>query len=212
MPRGALSQTFNIMPFPTTYKCKLKYVESVVLYTGTAGIMGTEQVFRLNSLYDPNFTGTGHQPYGYDQLNGIYKKYMVSGVHIRVTFSAPSLANTACGAMIQASQDTVALTGASPDGICERPNAWCRVLNPTGEQVTTFEQYVQLSALEGLSDQQYLAEPDNYGSDVSNNPSLIPYLRVAAGSFAASAGQAVVAITELTFDCRFFERITQAQS
>ncbi len=35
------------------------------------------QVILMNSLYDPDSTGTGHQPLDYDQLTAIYLKYLV---------------------------------------------------------------------------------------------------------------------------------------
>lgn len=35
------------------------------------------QVMLMNSLYDPDSTGTGHQPLDYDQFTAIYLKYLV---------------------------------------------------------------------------------------------------------------------------------------
>lgn len=35
------------------------------------------QVYLMNSLYDPDSTGTGHQPLNFDQIVAIYLKYLV---------------------------------------------------------------------------------------------------------------------------------------
>jgi len=46
------------------------------------------QTFRHNSLYDPDFTGVGVQPYGLDQLFGVdkfYGNYIVYGSRITIT-------------------------------------------------------------------------------------------------------------------------------
>ncbi len=71
-------------PFPTRRMAKLRYVQSVQLAptTGAAAIHS----FRANSLFDPDLTGTGHQPYGFDQLMGVYNHYTVLGAKITVTF------------------------------------------------------------------------------------------------------------------------------
>lgn len=212
MPPGPLAMTFQISPFPPTYNARLKYTQSNILTGGTAGVMGTEQVFRLSSLYDPDFTGTGHQPYGFDQLAALYKKYMVSDVLVKVTFMNPGVNGVACAATIQSSQDALALTGYSPEAVGERSNVWIRPLNATGDQIVTFQQKVPLNVLEGLTRPQYLADTDNYGANVGSNPTLWTTLRVADGSFVNASASAVTVFVELTFDCRFFERITQAQS
>lgn len=39
-----------------------------------------------NDMYDPNVTGTGHQPYYFDQLSAIYNHYTVIGSRIKLTF------------------------------------------------------------------------------------------------------------------------------
>lgn len=49
--------------------------------------MGTH-VFSANGIYDPNITGTGHQPRGYDQLSLMYDHYVVIGSKISIKFVA----------------------------------------------------------------------------------------------------------------------------
>jgi len=41
--------------------------------------------FRANSVYDPDLTGTGHQPLGFDQWSPFYKHYKVLGAKITAT-------------------------------------------------------------------------------------------------------------------------------
>lgn len=61
---------------------KLRYVEQINI----AQSSGDEVYnFRANSLFDPNLTGTGHQPMGFDQLALKYDHYQVLGSVIRIT-------------------------------------------------------------------------------------------------------------------------------
>ena len=52
---------------PTTFNTTLHYRESILL-SSTAMLPTAFNNFSMNSLFDPNRTGTGHQPYGFDQL------------------------------------------------------------------------------------------------------------------------------------------------
>ena len=55
------------------YKASLRYVEEYPLNSGAASV-GT-YVFSANGLYDPNITGTGHQPAGFDSLMLSFEHY-----------------------------------------------------------------------------------------------------------------------------------------
>lgn len=61
---------------------KLRYVDTVSLDPGIAGI--TSYVFRCNDIYDPDYTGVGHQPLLRDEYANLYQKYRVLGSTIKV--------------------------------------------------------------------------------------------------------------------------------
>lgn len=44
----------------------------------------TGYVFRANSLYDPDYTSVGGQPYMYDQLAAIYNRYRVYSMSFKL--------------------------------------------------------------------------------------------------------------------------------
>lgn len=54
---------------------RLRYAEEIVFNPATAGI--SSYVFSANGMYDPNITGTGHQPSGFDQNMLFYDHYTV---------------------------------------------------------------------------------------------------------------------------------------
>ena len=180
--RGPMKLFGSFAPFPPTYNCKMHYVETVTLTTDTAGVFGAGTTFRLNSLYDPNLTGTGHQPYGYDQMAALYKRYIVSGVKVHITFTDPSADGVAVGCMVQASGGAGALYGITPDIIKEQPLSWVAPVNNTGSQVKHFSQYFPLQKVEGLQKVQWIANEDQYGAAINANPSLCPTIITAAAS------------------------------
>lgn len=52
-------------------------------------------VFRANSLFDPNLTGTGHQPLSYDQWTTFYSNWVVTRCVAKATIMSTSLSTTA---------------------------------------------------------------------------------------------------------------------
>lgn len=67
---------------PPKVTTTLKYVERVGM-TSTTGAMSLH-AFSANGLFDPNITGTGHQPMYFDQLAALYNHYMVEASRIKV--------------------------------------------------------------------------------------------------------------------------------
>jgi len=72
--------------FPKMLKMTQKYVEQVNFQTGSLGALATYS-FSCNGMYDPNITGTGHQPMYFDQLGALYDHYCVIASKITVTFT-----------------------------------------------------------------------------------------------------------------------------
>lgn len=73
-------------PVANSAMLKLRYVTDITL-NPAAGI-AANHVFRANGLYDPDMTGVGHQPLGFDQWVAFYNKWAVLSSKITVTFSS----------------------------------------------------------------------------------------------------------------------------
>jgi len=88
----------NVFGFPDKYVTRLRYADQFTL----TSILNTyvDNTFRCNSLFDPDYTGIGHQPMYFDQMCGTsgtapYGKYRVLGAKIKVTFSPQTAASVA---------------------------------------------------------------------------------------------------------------------
>jgi hypothetical protein len=78
--------------FPASITKRLRYSTSFAT-ASTAGAITSTQVFRANDLFDPDFTGTGHQPMGFDQLMTWYNHFVVVSAKITCIFKG-SAANS----------------------------------------------------------------------------------------------------------------------
>lgn len=60
---------------------KLRYCEQLNIAGGSGSAVVN---YRANSCYDPNITGAGHQPMGFDQMSAKYNHYQVLGSRIKI--------------------------------------------------------------------------------------------------------------------------------
>lgn len=72
-------------PFGMTRKVKHKYVDTLI--TVDPGIAtSAHHYFSCNGMYDPDITGTGHQPMFFDCMGVLFDHYVVIGAKITVKF------------------------------------------------------------------------------------------------------------------------------
>jgi hypothetical protein len=81
-PYGSLQiSRFPGVGFPDQLRCTLRYSDAGSQFTGS--IAPAAQVFRANSLFDPDLTGSGSQPEYFDQLSAVYGQYCVQGCRFK---------------------------------------------------------------------------------------------------------------------------------
>jgi len=214
-PNHLMRQIRSRDPFPPRFNVDLRYSASLILTTAGvvigADFMGTEYVFRLNSLFDPDLTGVGHQPFGYDQLTTMYGSYCVTGCMIDITLTEPTSNDILFCMTAQTGQDTRALTNANVSSCIERQNVLTKYIQTTGQNVAKIRQFIPIHQLVGLPHSFMLYNPE-YQALVSVNPVQQCYLRMAVGNMIHSNADNLVAQVVLTYKAFMFNRITPAQS
>lgn len=67
-----------ISGFSKSHMVKLRYSTEILLNPAVGGVP-VYHVFRANGIFDPDFTGVGHQPRGFDEWMAVYQHYTVVG-------------------------------------------------------------------------------------------------------------------------------------
>jgi len=138
----------SLNPTPARFITKHKYAEAVT--TGTAGL--NTYRWNLNSLYDPNRTGLGHQPYGYDQIGILYNRYRV--ISCKYVLSAISTDANIAVAVLPSNDAAPPITNVSEAR--ENPRGKYIVQNPGGT-LKVLKGNVYLPALTGRTKTQYMS-------------------------------------------------------
>lgn len=77
---------------PKYFKTQMVYEDDIsypLYYAGT-----TLLTYRANSIYDPNYTGGGHYPYGYNTMMKFYERYKVTSSEISIQWNPTAFVNT----------------------------------------------------------------------------------------------------------------------
>lgn len=198
-------------PMPRKKTVQLKYVSDQKTVACTVGgAVGVTHQYALNGLFDPEITGGGHQPMGFDQMMAWYNNYRVWKVEFKIRWSAPSSTSTMGVAQISASNDTDAgslLAGQTYTTVAERNNCATKLINQDDDDSNTMYRSVYISGIEGQS-----IIDNNYTGRSTLNPTNIPILRIGCANAAGSDGNTVTYHLEIIYHADFFMRKSLGQS
>jgi len=187
-----------------------KYTEVVSVAT-VAGIMN-DHLINLNSMFDPNRTGAGHQPQGRDTMALLYNRYRVDGVKARVTIS--KVTDLIVGWHgIAANNDSTAFVNPL-SAVCEQPyisdNQNTASLG-TSRTTLTFNRYFKLAQLTGVSPQVYRSD-DRFQAQIGSSPSELLILHILGCDLQETANYNYIIKYDLEFHCTWFDPLVVAQS
>lgn len=165
------------MPLGGTQKVILRYSDYFQLNPGVAGSPGF-YCFSLNGCYDPNITGVGHQPRGFDQLMTMYDHYTVIGATVELYIHAASTAPTG-GRVVSCVTDTATSIYTTYDDIWEYPTAKVTNVSAHDGGQASAHQVISVNPNEYLGRSKPLADPQLKGS-ASSNPSEQCFLQLFA--------------------------------
>lgn len=157
-PARMTKATGQVSAFPQSIRTKLYYSQHDIDVIAGAGAVDQFRRFRLTNPSDPDQTGTGHQPLGWDEYTKIYEDCWVIACAISVQI--------ACDEKTEPLVITLRATDAdslSDDVFGERENSNCvyRTTPSDGSQTITYlSQKVDVPQFIGKSYQEYISMTD----------------------------------------------------
>lgn len=193
--------------FPATITRKLRYCDVTGLGT-TSGAITSTYVYRANDLFDPDFTSTGHQPMGFDQLMLWYNHFCV--LHSKITIVAKNTTASAPTICLRVDADSTPLT--SINRILELGMCVTEVLENKGAYGAnkTLTMSVDISKVQGVRRSAMTADANLRGT-ASASPAEITYFHITMWDTAAVTGSAAVDVW-LEQTATFFEPRDLTQS
>lgn len=203
---------FSDQPFPARKHCKVVYSGSFNMSTNSLSTFGTQQHMTLNGLFDPDVTGTGHQPIGFDQLMAIYARFKVRSTRVELTWTNPSSDGVQVAYKLAPLNDVQNLTGLGYDHAQESRTVVVRPINNSGSQVVKQIFNVKGAMMCGLTHRQYADDANQLVGSSSQNPAkLYGFHAAICNPFDATVYTCQLSM-RLIFDVDFYQRLTLPQS
>lgn len=160
--------------FPPSMLVKLKYTtENINLTSPTTNFMW--HTFSTNSLFDPDWTGIGHQPRLRDQLAVIYNKYRVWGCNVKVSgFCSSNYAIMGAGTRPYSTAQPVNVLDADE---IKNYATW----QVSGQRPIKYKRYVKNPLVLGVTKANY-AGGDQYEALMATNPLVNTFFDVGIAS------------------------------
>lgn len=203
---------FSDQPFPPRKHCKIVYCGTHNMSSNAVQTFGSEQQYSLNGLYDPNITGVGHQPMGFDELMAIYTQYKVVSTKVELTWSNPDADGAFVGYKLAPLNDATVLTSMNFDKAQESRTVIMRPINNTGSQVVKQIFNVPPHIMLGITKSQYNAETSDYTGNATINPVYGYGFRFAMCNPTTASTVTCSAHVRIIFDVEFFARKSLPQS
>lgn len=199
--------TRNDFGFPDRLSTKLVYGDGirVNLVSGATNYW----TFRLNSLFDPDYTGAGHQPQWFDQMAAVYRNYRVKGAKITVDFM-PEVTdvpgNTQYGPYLVGitTSNQSSLSASSIASLTEDANGESKVIAPkeSGRNFCTLS-----NTFSPLRDLGLDPMDGDLIASTSSNPNQAFYAHIWGSDMATNVSSAIRCRVKIEFQCEFFNRI-----
>jgi len=153
--------------------------------------------FRINSLFDPDFTGGGQQPTTFDQWMTLYDRYRVLAAEVDCTISGDSAMTDLCCAACPGVDAAPTLTY---QGVAGDRGAVLGKPAPNWGAARRFRLDVLMKDVFGI-DQEALLSEINYSGTSGTSAPAVAYLNI--GVFTSAATGSVMLSGEIRFAVRF---------
>lgn len=195
---------------PDAFLCKLRYSQLIGHDFTASSIPGRHQ-WRVNSLYDPDFTTAGHQPLGRDQWAVFYNRYLVYGCKFTITWSTTSSTEQA---EIAVQLRPNSIMADNMDTVREDPLTIFRAVlgsEDSGQAVRVCRGYADVAKIRGVPKSRVRNESD-YQAIFGFNPPIDPTICVYIQNPQTTNAVTTKCRVDLTYYCRFYDRKQQLQS
>lgn len=156
--------------FPRQMEVTLKYASNLTIVTTTG--LAYDHQYNLNSIFDPDRTGTGHLPLAYNQWSAFYSRYRVDGARVRVSWLNSSSLGQMCS--IVGSNNTPSLT--SPELAIENPLSLSRGM-AQNQPAVILTRYYNLANVAGVTRIVYNAD-DRFQAPFGSSPTELLIMHV----------------------------------
>lgn len=197
-----LLKTVPLFPIAKEVRGMIYYDYAKTLSGGVGSV--PTNYYSCNGLYDPDVTGTGHQPMGFDQMMALYEQFTVIRSHIKVTFASAG-EHARVGIYLNPDTTSPGLPRLVENGLITMDKVTGPSSSSGQHSYATLEIACNVPKYFGRTKEALIADPQMYGT-IAANPGEQVYFGVCAwAGFDASADVTIGYDVVITYDAVFWE-------
>lgn len=187
---------------PSAVRLAMSYSTTTNM-TSTVGALAT-YVFTGNGLFDPDVTGSGLQPLGFDQWATLYQRYRSIASNIEVNLSTPGATTNATGSFdVAVAPSNTSSVFSSFTAAASSPYAKMVSFNGNGAPGRKLKSKMDTAVFMGVPPLAVLAD-DTLQASVSANPTDMWYWHVCAVTSDLTSTATILMFTKVTYLVDFF--------
>ncbi len=173
---------------PSLFRGKMFYSTTMTMAPAAGAL--TVNVFRLNSVFDPDFTNVGTSVGGYTALAGLYNRYRVLSVKGHISFGNLGSSNLSCFLAV----NSVNTVGTSINTALAQRHVWTKQLAAnTGNGVVEHQFATPIHLIYGVPQAQVRNE-DDFAAITGSNPNNVVYGHIGFYNYSGAASSALLTV------------------
>lgn len=201
-PRRRKTRMYRPVGIRGSQMVKLRYTAD--LYSNVLPANTQSQIFRLNSLFDPDFSSsTTLQPYYYDQYCVMYRKYRVFGAKVTWRTNITSSKNDMFTPTLCMAANNGGVSWLTPEQAAAYQGAMYRRPMPNTSTVT-MSKYYNIAKVCGVSKSE-VATDDKYAASITATPNVEPVVYLYFKNNDGATPMAVSTQVTITYYAKFYE-------
>lgn len=191
---------FRGVGFPRSYYTKLVYYQTLTF--NSAAIQ--QNIFRANSIFDPDYTGVGAQPMWHDEFALLYNRYTVYASKITASFIQKSGSGESAYTNVWVMPKDVTTLALASDDAIETNRCKSSVLGPNtgGDGTATLSHYQNIANIIGKPKSE--SSDDILSAPFGSNPGRQSFWHVGAGTIDGLTNVNIYVKVKMVYYCRFF--------
>lgn len=199
LPNGLPRQVFTSLTYTQSFTVSDTGVSTVAAY----------YQYRLNSLFDPDYSGVGHQPYMRDTLSTLYRYAVIYATKVELYVASNTSMSLPHGINIRATRSAAAPTDFDLER--ERPYGKSLVVSPAQDK-GRLKLFIRHHQIFGIK--KDTLEDDRYRISVGSNPTETVFLNIVQSPLpkTSTATETVEYSIRMKFYLKYYDRIDQVSS
>lgn len=189
---------FSRMPVAERYFCKMNYSDSITISCTAPAVLFGYQF--QTSLWDPDYSGGGHQPLWRDQIAALYQRYRVFGMKYTISWKNTNVSQLTWAYV---KQTDTAVVDTNPNTLVERKEGVLKMLDALSGRTNIVRGYMPTYKPFGLSKKEFY-DDDGFIGNILSDPTKKAFLQLYAQTLNTTA--IVQAQVDLVLYVEFMDR------